>query len=139
MKKDFDEINENFRVAATKANFYAGVIMPIMGNLNNIVYAGTAVFGGMLTIAGRFDIGSLAAFLQYSRQVGMPINQITSQINNILAAVAGAERIFDVMDREPEIDEGDVTLLAVKKNEVGDLVPVEKGRESKALDVARSD
>ena len=131
MKKDFDKINENFRGAATKANFYAGVIMPIMGNLNNIVYAGTAVFGGMLTIAGRFDIGSLAAFLQYSRQVGMPINQITSQINNILAAVAGAERIFDVMDREPEIDEGDVTLLAVKKNEVGDLVPVEKDEKAK--------
>ena len=131
MKKDFDEINENFKVAATKANFYAGVIMPIMGNLNNIVYAGTAVFGGMLTIAGDFDIGSLAAFLQYSRQVGMPINQITSQINNILAAVAGAERIFDVMDREPEIDEGDVTLLAVKKNEVGDLVPVENDEKVK--------
>jgi len=131
MKKDFAEINENFRGAATKANFYAGVIMPIMGNLNNIVYAGTAVFGGMLTIAGRFDIGSLAAFLQYSRQVGMPINQITSQINNILAAVAGAERIFDIMDREPEIDEGDVTLLAVKKNAVGDLVPVEKDEKAK--------
>ncbi len=131
MKKDFDEISENFKVAVTKANFYAGVIMPIMGNLNNIVYAGTAVFGGMLTIAGRFDIGSLAAFLQYSRQVGMPINQITSQINNILAAVAGAERIFDVMDREPEIDEGDVTLLAVKKNEVGDLVPIEKDEKAK--------
>jgi len=114
MKKAFSGINEDFRAAATKANFYAGVIMPIMGNLNNIVYAGTAVFGGMLTIAGRFDIGSLAAFLQYSRQVGMPINQITGQINNILAAVAGAERIFDVMDREPELDAGDVTLVAVK-------------------------
>ncbi len=105
--------------------------MPIMGNLNNIVYAGTAVFGGMLTIAGRFDIGSLAAFLQYSRQVGTPISQITSQIINILAAVAGAEHLFDVMDREPEIDEGDVTLPAVKKNAVGDLVPVQKDEKAK--------
>jgi ATP-binding cassette subfamily B protein len=131
MKKEFYELNENFRGAATKANFYAGVIMPIMGNLNNIVYAGIAVFGGMLTIAGRFDIGSLAAFLQYSRQLGMPINQITSQINNILAAIAGAERIFDVMDRVPEPDEGDVTLLAVKRDAAGGLVPIAPGETAR--------
>jgi ABC-type multidrug transport system, ATPase and permease components len=117
MKDEFYRINEDFREAATSANYYAGVIMPIMGNLNNIVYAGTAVFGGLLTIAGRFDVGSLAAFLQYSRQIGMPINQITGQINNILAAIAGAERIFEVMDREPETDEGDVTLVASDKAE----------------------
>ncbi|MDD8026066.1 MAG: ABC transporter ATP-binding protein [Acidobacteriota bacterium] len=121
MKQKFSGINEEFRGAATKANFYAGVIMPIMGNLNNIVYAGTAVFGGMLTIAGRFDIGSLAAFLQYSRHIGMPINQITAQVNNILAAIAGAERVFDVMDREPEVDEGDVTLVAVKGDGAGGM------------------
>jgi ATP-binding cassette subfamily B protein len=127
MKTAFSGINEEFRGAATKANFYAGVIMPIMGNLNNIVYAGTAVFGGMLTIAGRFDIGSLAAFLQYSRHVGMPINQITAQVNNILASVAGAERIFDVMDREPEVDEGDVTLVAGKSDGSGGMVPVHQG------------
>ena len=122
MQKEFYSVNEEFRAAATKANYYAGVIMPIMGNLNNIVYAGTAVFGGLLTVAGRFDVGSLAAFLQYSRQVGMPINQITSQINNILAAIAGAERIFDVMDRKPESDEGDVTLIATKKNAQGEAI-----------------
>lgn len=131
MKKDFYEINDNFRAAATKANFYAGVIMPIMGNLNYILYAGTAVFGGMLTIAGRFDVGSLAAFLQYSRHIGQQINQITSQINNILAAIAGAERIFDIMDREPEEDSGDVTLHAVKKDAMGDLVPIGKDETAK--------
>jgi ATP-binding cassette subfamily B protein len=120
MKKEFYAVNEEFRAAATNANYYAGVIMPIMGNLNNIVYAGTAVIGGILTVAGRFDIGSLAAFLQYSRQVGMPINQITSQINNILAAVAGAERIFDIMDRKSEPDDGDVTLVATKRNALGE-------------------
>ena len=120
MQKEFYAVNEDFRVAATNANYYAGVIMPIMGNLNNIVYAGTAVIGGILTVVGRFDIGSLAAFLQYSRQVGMPINQITSQINNILAAVAGGERIFAVMDRAPEPDDGDVTLVATKTNALGE-------------------
>ena len=120
MKKEFYAVNEDFRVAATNANYYAGVIMPIMGNLNNIVYAGTAVIGGILTVVGRFDIGSLAAFLQYSRQVGMPINQITSQINNILAAVAGAERIFDVIDRAGEPDDGDVTLVATARNALGE-------------------
>jgi ATP-binding cassette subfamily B protein len=113
MRRAFSGINEEFRRTATKASFYAGVIMPIMGNLNNILYAGTAVFGGLLTIAGRFDVGSLAAFLQYSRHFGMPINQITAQVNNILAAIAGAERVFEVMDREPEIDEGDVTLAEI--------------------------
>jgi ATP-binding cassette subfamily B protein len=132
MRSEFYAVNEEFREAATSANYYAGVIMPIMGNLNNIVYAGTAVLGGILTIAGRFDIGSLAAFLQYSRQVGMPINQISSQINNILAAVAGAERVFEVMDRPAETDSGDVTLLAVKKDASGALVPVEAGERAKA-------
>jgi ATP-binding cassette, subfamily B, multidrug efflux pump len=131
MKRQFYGINENFREAATKANFYAGVIMPIMGNLNNIVYAGTAVFGGILTIAGRFDLGSLAAFLQYSRHVGMPINQITMQINNVLAAIAGAERIFQVMDMKPEQDAGDVTLLAVKKGPAGELVATAEGEKAK--------
>jgi ATP-binding cassette, subfamily B, multidrug efflux pump len=132
MKAEFYSINEGFRDAATNANYYAGVIMPIMGNLNNIVYAGTAVLGGLLTVAGRFDVGSLAAFLQYSRQVGMPINMITSQINNILAAIAGAERIFEVMDRPPESNSGDVTLLAVKTNALGELVPVAAGDKARA-------
>jgi ATP-binding cassette, subfamily B, multidrug efflux pump len=130
MQEAFSGINEDFRGAATKANFYAGVIMPIMGNLNNIVYAGTAVFGGMLTIAGRFDIGSLAAFLQYSRHVGQPINQITAQINNILAAIAGAERIFEVMDHEPEVDEGDVTLVPIRSDGAGGTKPVGRGEKA---------
>ena len=75
-------------------------MMPIVGNLNNIVYAAPRPWsGGMLAVAGRFDIGSLAAFLQYSRQVGMPVQQITNQLNTVLAALAGAERVFEVMDQ----------------------------------------
>lgn len=111
--------NEAYRHAATEANFYAGVVMPIMGNLNNIAYALTALFGGILSVISTFDIGSLVAFLQYSRQVGFPVQQITNQFNTILAAMAGAERVFDVMDQKPEVDTGDVTLVGVNKQEDG--------------------
>lgn len=117
IKESFSKLNEQFRSTASSANFLAGIIMPIMGNLNNVSYAATAVFGGILTINGMFDIGSLGAFLQFSRQVGMPINQITSQMNNVLAAMAGAERIFEMMDQPPEIDDGKVTLV---KTDAGD-------------------
>ena len=110
-KQSFYKLNEQFYHTASKANFLAGIIMPIMVNLNNVCYAATAVFGGILTLMNMFDIGSLAAFLQYSRQVGQPITMITSQINNVLAALAGAERIFEVMDQQPEVDNGHVTLV----------------------------
>ena len=116
IKSGFYKLNEEFRSTAANANFLAGIIMPIMGNLNNVSYAATAVFGGILTINGMFDIGSLGAFLQFSRQVGMPINQIASQMNNVLAAMAGAERIFDMMDQKPETDDGKVTLKCIKDN-----------------------
>ncbi len=117
----FKVLNENYRKAATSANFYAGVVMPVLGNLNNISFAVTALFGGILTVMGRFDIGSLAAFLQYSRHVGQPIAMMTNQLNNILAALAGAERVFDVMDQQPEIDDGNVTLVGVNKQDDGSL------------------
>lgn len=118
---EFKRRNEEYRKAATEANFYAGVVMPVMFNLNNIAYAATAMFGGILAVLTSFDIGSLASFLQYSRQVGFPVQQITSQLNVILAAMAGAERVFNVMDQQPEIDEGDVTLVGVNKAEDGSL------------------
>ncbi len=119
--REFKQRNEAYRQAATEANFYAGVVMPIMMNLNNIAYAATALFGGILTVLTTFDIGSLAAFLQYSRQVGFPVTQITNQLNTILAAMAGAERVFDMMDQAPEVDDGDVTLVGVNKNADGSL------------------
>lgn len=125
--KEFEQLNENYREAATNANFYAGVIMPISMNLNNISYAATAVFGGILTVYGRFDIGSLAAFLQYSRQISQPINQITMQLNNLLAALAGAERVFDVMDQDPEVDDGVVSLVGVMKKADGSIEPNTNG------------
>ncbi len=109
-KAEFNRINEEFRTVATGANFLAGAVMPIMGNLNNIAYTVAAVAGGLFTLGGLFDIGSLAAFLQYSRQMGQPIMMMTSQLNNVLAAMAGAERIFDMMDQPPETNDGRVTL-----------------------------
>ncbi len=118
---EFKQRNEEYRKAAASANFYAGVVMPIMGNLNNISYAATAMFGGILAVLTSFDIGSLAAFLQYSRAVGWPVQQVTNQLNNILAAMAGAERVFAVMDEQPEVDGGDVTLVGVTKDADGAL------------------
>ncbi len=125
--EEFRKRNEEYRKAATNANFFAGVVMPIVGNLNNIAYAAVALFGGMLTVAGRFDVGSLAAFLQYSRQVGMPIQMMTNQLNTILSGLAGAERVFDVMDQQPEVDDGHITLVGMVKQENGTLVPTTNG------------
>lgn len=113
-KEEFENLNLQFKDSATKANFYAGVIMPVMGNLNNIAYALTAVVGGLFAVGSGFTIGSLTAFLQYSRQFSQPINQISSQMNALFAALAGAERVFEVMDMESEVDQGDI--VAVKKD-----------------------
>lgn len=112
-KEEFAKLNKDFKDSATKANFYAGVIMPVMGNLNNIAYALTAVVGGLFAVGSGFSIGSLTAFLQYSRQISQPINQISSQMNALFSALAGAERVFEVMDMDSEVDQGDV--VAVEK------------------------
>lgn len=124
----FAQYNEEYRRASTNANFYAGSVMPILNNLNNVSYAATAMIGGLLAVAGRFDLGSLAAFLQYSRQFGQPVIQITNQLNNVLAALAGAERVFEVMDQEAEDDNGVVTLVGIRKKEDG-LFEVIDGKE----------
>ncbi len=118
-RQEFQVRNESYRKAATSANVYAAVIMPVVMNLNNISYAAIALFGGLLTVLGRFDVGSLAAFLQYARQMGMPVQQISNQANTILAALAGAERVFDVMDQVPEQDNGKIRLVGASKDSNG--------------------
>lgn len=126
---EFKRRNEAYRQSAATANFYAGVVMPLMSNLNNIAYAAVALVGGALVIGGRFDIGSLAAFLQFSRNVGMPVQQITNQLTMLLSALAGAERVFAVMDEVPEEDDGVVTLVGVGRNADGSLsVNADSGR-----------
>jgi ATP-binding cassette subfamily B protein len=118
---EFQKRNESYRQAATEANFFAGIVMPIVGNMSNISYAATALVGGLLATWGRFDIGSLAAYLGYSRQVGMPVQQISNQFNTVLAALAGAERVFEVMDQAPEVDGGEVVLVGVTKHADGHI------------------
>ena len=120
-KAQFRKLNETYRDAAQKANFYSGVIMPISGNLMNISYALTAAFGGLLSVLQGFDLGGLVVYLNYSKQVGQPLNQISQQMTTLLSALAGAERIFEVMDTRPEEDQGSVTLVGAEKDANGTL------------------
>lgn len=119
-KAGFAGLNETYRDAATRAQAYAGAMMPAMGNLSYINYALTCCIGGLLAIRTG-DLGGLAAFLQYTRQVSQPITQISQQVNTILSAVAGAERVFEIMETEPEADDGQVTLERVQENPDGTL------------------
>ncbi len=121
-KAGFNSRNETYRQAGTRAQIYAGVMMPAMGNLSHINYALTCCVGAILAISGgAFRLGDLAAFLQYTRQVSQPLTQISQQVNTILSAVAGAERVFEVMEARPEPDEGRVTLVRVTENRAGGL------------------
>ena len=113
---EFSELNIAYRRAATLAQTYAGAMMPAMANLSRINYAVTCCVGGLLAIGGAFDVGSLGAYLLYVKQVGQPINQISQQVNVLLASMAGAERIFAVMDTKPEVDEGKTVLVRVEKD-----------------------
>ena len=122
----FTGLNGSYRDAATAAQAYAGMMMPAMGNLSKINYAVTCCVGGLLAIGGVFDIGSLGAYLLYVKQVSQPVGQISQQINTLLAAAAGAERIFAVMDEQPETDEGKTVIVRVEKN--GDTLTETKRR-----------
>lgn len=120
--EEFAALNEELRKASVSAQGLAGAMMPLMGNLSHINFAINCCMGGLMAITGNFDIGSLISFLQYVKQVSQPVSQISQQMNVIIAALAGAERIFKVLDEEPEIDGGHVTLSRVKVLEKGDLV-----------------
>ena len=112
----FTGLNGSYRDAATAAQAYAGMMMPAMGNLSKINYAVTCCVGGLLAIGGVFDVGSLGAYLLYVKQVSQPVGQISQQINTLLAAAAGAERIFAVMEEQPEADDGKTVIVRVEKN-----------------------
>ena len=119
-RAEFRELNETYRAAATRAQASSGAMMPAMSNMSHINYALTCCFGALLAVRSG-DLGGLASFLLYARQVSQPVTQISQQVNTILAAIAGAERIFEVMEEEPETDEGDVTLVHVRKTAAGAL------------------
>jgi len=127
--EDFEEfcrLNENFRKESTSALTYAGFMIPVIVSLSYLNYAVSACVGGIFTIKGIMDLGSLSAYLVYVRQSAMPLNQFTQQINFLLSALSGAERIFDMMDEEPEIDEGNITLCNVRRNEDNSLSECEE-------------
>lgn len=121
VESDFNELNENLRKASTRANTFGNILMPIMGNLSYFQFAICSGVGGYLIIKGAMTIGAIASFLQYSRNFSQPITQVSQLSNTILTALAGAERIFTVIDTPPEEDEGVVELVNVCERPNGGL------------------
>ncbi|MGO3602000.1 ATP-binding cassette, subfamily B [Enterococcus malodoratus] len=121
--KEFDVINDQLQESATKANATANTLMPIMMNLLNIQYVLVAIIGGLFAVYGvsALTVGMIASFLQLSRSLNGPISQISQQINFVIMALAGADRIFQLLDEESEVDEGYVTLVNVKEVD-GELI-----------------
>lgn len=114
--RKFCEMNENLRKASTNALTFAGMMVPTIVSLSFVNYAVSACAGGLFALSGLLDIGTLSSYLVYVRQSAMPMNQFTQQVNFLLAALSGAERIFQMMEEEPETDEGTVILCNVKKD-----------------------
>ncbi len=114
-REDFDKLNSELCENASKANTYANILMPIMANLGHLLYVICAIVGGAMAIGGigGLTLGSIASFLQLTRNFNMPLNQASQQLNSVVMALAGAERIFDLMDESSEEDNGDVRLVNV--------------------------
>ncbi|MCM1132345.1 MAG: ABC transporter ATP-binding protein/permease [Ruminococcus flavefaciens] len=126
--EEFNKLNEELCEAATRANTFANILMPIMNNLSYLHYAATAIVGGIMAVNGfgGMNIGKVVSYLQFTRQFAQPITQVSQQLNSVLTALAGAERIFKVIDEQPEADDGYVTLVkTVNKN--CELVESENG------------
>ena len=126
-QEEFDERNERLREAGTQANTLASILMPIMANLGNIQYVVIAIIGAALLSNSDLisSVGALVAFMQYARNFSMPITQLSQQFNTILLAMAGAERVFEILDLPPEIDEGYVQLVNAKRSPDGSLTESE--------------
>lgn len=122
-KERFDELNDELCEAATLANRFANILMPIMANLGNLQYVLTAIVGGALAVSGLapLTLGDIASFLQLTKSFTMPFTQISQQLNAVIMAMAGANRIFQLMDELPEEDNGYVTLVNAKYDEKGNL------------------
>ena len=120
---DFNELNEVLRENATKANTYANILMPIMGNIGNFMYLLTAVIGSVLSITGLtvLTVGSIASFVQFTKSITMPVSQISQQFNAIILSLAGAERIFNLLDEKPEEDSGTIELVNITKQVDGKI------------------
>ena len=113
-KEKFDKLNEELCDSSTKANIYANILMPCIANIGNLGYVFIAIIGGMLSVNNILSIGSIAAFLQYIKAFTNPVSQVSQQMNSVIMALAGAERIFTLIDEEKEADNGYVTLVNAK-------------------------
>lgn len=125
-KKNFADINNELCQSATKANIFANILMPIMGNIGYLQYILIAIAGGALAISGKsgilaLTVGGIASFLQLSRNFNNPISQISQQMNFIVMSLAGAKRIFNLMDEKPEADDGYVTLVNAEIDSSGEI------------------
>ena len=123
----FDELNENLYESAKNANQFVNILGPINAQLGNVGYVVCAIVGGILALngIGNLTLGGLVSFLTLNKSFNMPINQVSQQFNSIVMALAGAERVFDLLDEEQEVDEGYVTLVNAKKVN-GEIVPSEE-------------
>lgn len=114
-QKVFESLNKNLQRSSAKAQGYAQTIVPMVVSLSYVNYAIVSVLGGYMVLKGQMDVGSLASYLIFVRQAAMPINQFTMQMNLLLTSLSGAERIFELMDMDPEVDQGKVTLVSIRK------------------------
>ena len=124
IKKDFDERNEDLFHQAANANTFANILMPAVGNLSYLLFAIVSMTGGYLAVIGRMDLGTIAAFLQYTRNFSGPIGHMSMQLNSILSALAGAERIFRFLDEPEAKDDGYVTLVNAEIAKDGTIAEV---------------
>ena len=132
-KEGFDKVNTSYQEASCKANTFANILMPIMGNLSYVSYACVAIIGTIITVSGfgapvlpLMTWGKLVSFLQYSKQFNMPVSNIAQQTNAILMGLAGGKRIFDLLDQEVEEDDGYVMLVNAKEDENGKLIETDE-------------
>lgn len=124
-KEEFDALNDNLCDSMTKANGFSNIMGPITNNLGHLTFSFTAIFGGIMALQGMgtVTVGTIASFLQLVRSFNMPISQITQQFNTVVLALAGAGRIFAIMDEKQEVDDGNITLVKVEEKADGSLVP----------------
>ncbi len=125
--EEFDRLNEELCTAATKANTFANILMPVMGNLSYAHYAATAIAGGIMVVKGigSMNVGKVVSYLKFTRSFSQPITQVSQQLNSVLTALAGAERIFRVIDEPQEEDDGYVTLVNANIDENGNITESE--------------
>ena len=127
-EEEFDKLNESLFESAANANKYANIMGPVVGNIGNLQFVLTAVLGGVLAIEGigGITLGVMASYLQFTKSFTQPFMQVAQQFNSIVMALAGAERIFALIDEEPETDEGYVRLVNAKKDENGNIIECEE-------------